>query len=85
MKDSMYALTNDQIEEVSGAINWMEVGVGCAVISLGVAFTVASGGLGAMPLLVIAGAGTAGEIAVAATAVGLAALGGYAMGSGFTN
>ena len=81
----MYALTNDQIEEVSGAVNWTEVGVGCAIISLGIAFTVASGGLGAMPVLAIVGAGTAGEIAVAATAVGLSALGGYTIGSGFTN
>lgn len=81
----MYALTADQIDQVSGAINWSEVAAGATIISLGIAFTVASGGLGAMPVLAIVGAGTAGEIAVAASAVGLAALGGYAMGSGFTN
>lgn len=81
----MYALTEDQIDQVSGAINWSEVAAGATIISLGIAFTVASGGLGAMPVLAIVGAGTAGEIAVAASAVGLAALGGYAMGSGFVN
>ena len=61
------------------------MGIVCAIISLGIAFTVASGGLGAMPVLAIVGAGTAGEIAVAATAVGLSALGGYVAGSAFTN
>jgi len=81
----MYALTNEQIDEVSGAVNWTEVGIGCAIISLGIAFTVASGGLGAIPVMVIAGAGTAGEIAVASTAVGLSALGGYVAGGAFTN
>lgn len=81
----MYALTEDQIEQVSGAINWSEVAAGATIISLGIAFTVASGGLGGLPVLAIVGAGTAGEIAVAASAVGLAALGGYAMGSGFVN
>jgi hypothetical protein len=81
----MYALTEDQIEQVSGAVNWAEVGIGCAIISLGIAFTVASGGLGGIALSVIAGAGTAGEIMVAASAVGLSALGGYVAGGAFTN
>lgn len=81
----MYALTAEQIDEVSGAINWAEVGIGCAIISLGIAFTVVSGGLGGIAVGVIAGAGTAGEIMVAATAVGLSALGGYVAGGAFTN
>lgn len=81
----MYALSNEQIDQVSGAVNWGEVGAGAAVISLGIAFTVASGGIGGVGVLAIAGAGTAGEIMVASAAVGLSALGGYSMGSGFTN
>ncbi len=81
----MYALTEDQIDQVSGAVNWSEVAAGATIVSLGIAFTVASGGLGAVPVMVIVGAGTAGEIMVAASAVGLAALGGYVAGSAFTN
>jgi hypothetical protein len=81
----MYALTEEQIDDVSGAINWAEVAMGCAIISLGVTFTVVSGGLGGIAVGVIAGAGTAGEIFVAASAVGLSALGGYVAGGAFTN
>jgi hypothetical protein len=81
----MYELTAEQIDEVSGAINWTEVAVGASLISLGIAFTVVSGGTGAVAIGVIVGAGTSAEIAAAAAAIGLSALGGYAMGEGFVH
>jgi len=81
----MYALTEDQIDQVSGAIDWGEVGVGAGLIALGITFTVVSGGTATLPVMLIVGAGTSTEIAAAAAALGLSALGGYAMGSGFVN
>lgn len=81
----MYALTDDQIDQVSGSINWTEVGVGASLIALGITFTVVSGGTATVPVMLIVGAGTSAEIAGAAAALGLTALGGYAMGSGFVN
>jgi hypothetical protein len=81
----MYALSAEQIDQVSGAIDWGEVGVGAGLIGLGITFTVVSGGTAALPVMLIAGAGTGAEIAAGAAALGLSALGGYAMGSGFIN
>jgi hypothetical protein len=81
----MYELTAAQIDEVSGGVDWTEVAVGATLISLGIAFTVVSGGTGAVAIGVIVGAGTSTEIAAAAAAVGLSALGGYAMGDGFVH
>ena len=81
----MYALTEQQIDQVSGAVDWTEIGVGAGVIALGITFTVVSGGTATLPVTLIVGAGTSAEIAGAAAALGLTALGAYAMGQGFIN
>jgi hypothetical protein len=81
----MYALSQEQIDQVSGAIDWAEVGIGVSIFAAGAALTVVSGGTALVPVGLIATAGTTAEIMGAATALGLSALGGYAIGSGFVN
>lgn len=82
----MRTLNGTEVSEVSGGvINVPEIGVGIAAFGLGLALTVATGGIGPIAIGIIWGAGTAGEIGVAAAAVGLAAAGGGLAGAGVAN
>lgn len=74
-----------ELDEIAGGVEWPAVAAGVGLVALGVGLTVATGGLGTLGLGVILGAGTLGEIGIAATAVGLAGSGGFAIGSGLTN
>ena len=77
-------LTNQELMNIDGGINWGVVAAGAGIVGLGLAIA-ATGGLATVPVAVILGAGTAGEIAVAGAAVGCAAVGGYGMGTGLVN
>lgn len=78
-------LTNQGLMNIDGGINWGVVAAGAGIVGLGLAIA-ATGGLATVPVAVILGAGTAGEIAVAGAAFfGCAAVGGYGMGTGLVN
>ena len=68
-------LTMDEMMMVDGGkVNWNTVAAGFAIVGVGIAIA-ATGGLATVPIAVIAGAGTAGEIAVATVATGGVAIG----------
>ena len=53
----MHALTEEQIDQVSGAIDWADVGIGVGIAVAGATFVVATGGAG-VPITLVAMAGT---------------------------
>lgn len=83
----MRELTDREVEQVSGSggveIDWMMFTTGLALIGLGVTIA-GTAGLAAIPVGVIAGAGMAGEITLAAAALGLTGGGGIVTGSAFS-
>ena len=72
-----------EMERVAGGLQATTIGVGIGIIGLGVAIA-ATGGLAAIPIGIIAGAGTAGEMLVAGAAIGAAAGGGALVGTGIS-
>ena len=77
----MRELSLNEVQSVAGGdIDWSMVGAAVAIVGLGVAIA-ATGGLAGIGVGIIAGAGTVGEIGVAATAVALAGAGGVVAGS----
>lgn len=77
-------LTQNEMMCVDGGINWGAIGVGLAAVGLAVAI-VGTAGLAAVPVSVIVGAGTAGEIITAGAAVAGSAAGGAAIGYGISH
>ena len=81
----MRELKLTEMDEVSGGLEMAEgVMMGVALFGLGLAI-VGTGGLAGLAVGVIWGAGTAGEIGVAAAGVALAGAGGAAAGAGIGN
>lgn len=77
----MQVLTIQDQQDVAGGITWGQVGVGLAMVSLGITVA-ATGGLALMPLGAIAFAGASTDFVLAGTAFGLAAGGGAMIGIG---
>lgn len=77
----MRELTPRELDEVSGAVNASTVSAGASLIALGVGIAVA-GGLALVPVGILVGAGTLGELLLAGSAVSLSAGGGYLAGTG---
>lgn len=76
----MRELTQEELLEVNGGIDWSAIGAGIAVISLGIV-VVGTAGLATIPISVLAAA-TAGELIVAGAGVTAAAAGGAIIGTG---
>jgi hypothetical protein len=77
----MKELTVSEVESVSGRGN---ISTGLQLIGAGLGLAAAAG-LGGIPILVLLGAGTAGELLVAGGALGLAGAGGGFLGWGLVN
>ncbi len=80
----MNQLTMTELDEVSAGLTWQQIGVGVAIVSLAISIA-ATGGLAAIPVGTILGAGLASEIGLAGFAVGLAGAGGAVAGSGMVH
>ena len=80
----MNVLAINEIDAVAAGVTWGQVGVGLAMLSLGVA-VVMSGGLAAMPIGIIAGAGFSADLAIAGTGLLLSGGGGGVIGAGLRN
>lgn len=77
----MRELTVSELEYVSGGVDLAAIGVGIAAVGLGLAI-VGTAGLASIPIGILIGAGTVGEIVVGGAAVVLAAGGGFGIGYG---
>lgn len=77
-------LSNQELMSVDGGIDWNAIKTGLAIVALGVAIA-ATAGLATVPIAVIVGAGTVGEIVVAGAAVTAAATGGATIGYGLSH
>ncbi len=77
-------LTEQELMSTDGGVDWAAIGVGIAAVGLAVAI-VGTAGLATVPVAVIVGAGTAGEIALAGASVALAGAGGAAAGYGLSH
>lgn len=80
----MYALSTDEAEEVSAGLAYQTVALGFAIAAFAVSIAV-TGGIAGVGLGIILGAGTAGEIGLAAAALGLAGWGGATIGDGIAD
>ena len=74
----MRELTQKELLEVNGGIDWGAIGAGVAVISLGIVI-VGTAGLATVPVSILAAA-TAGELMTAVASMVLAAGGGFVIG-----
>ena len=82
----MRELTQKELMDVNGGINWKAIGVGITAIGLGITLTVVTGGTALVPVLTVFSAAASGaEIAGAGAAIFLAAGGGAAIGSGMSS
>lgn len=77
----MRELTQRELKEVSGALDAGTIGAGASLIGLGIGIAVA-GSLALVPVGILLGAGTLGELLLAGSAVSLSAGGGYLAGAG---
>lgn len=80
----MYALSTNELDDVSAGVTWQQVSVGIGLVALGVSIA-ATGGLAGIGVGIILGAGFGGEIGLAAAALGLAGAGGTTIGFGMAN
>ena len=82
----MRELTDLEVEQVSGGVemNWALFAGGLAMIGLGVAIA-GTAGLATVPVGIILGAGTFGEIGVGVVSVGFAGAGGFVSGGAFSS
>jgi len=76
----MRELTPQELDQVSGAVDTGAIGAGISLVGLGLGIAVAAG-LALVPVGVILGAGTLGELLIAGSAVSLSGGGGYLVGS----
>lgn len=79
----MQELNEIEIVSVSGGVDWEQIGIGVAIIGVGVA-VVATAGLATVPLSLV-GAATFGEILVGGSALAFAGAGGFAAGTGINS
>lgn len=77
-------LTEEDLMVVDGGVDWATVAAGTGIV-LGAAALAVSAGLAFVPVAVILGAGTAGEIALAGLTVAAAGIGGATIGYGFSH
>lgn len=83
----MRELTDLEVEQVSGGgveVNWALFAGGLAMIGLGVAIA-GTAGLATVPVGIILGAGTFGEIGVGVVSLGFAGAGGFVSGGAFSS
>ncbi|AEF16793.1 hypothetical protein Thexy_0748 [Thermoanaerobacterium xylanolyticum LX-11] len=78
-------LTEEDLMIIDGGVNWGVTLGGTALLISAIGLTIATGGLGFMPVSVILGAGTGAEIAIAGVATAASALSGTAIGYGLTH
>ncbi|SHF16955.1 hypothetical protein SAMN02745195_01999 [Thermoanaerobacter uzonensis DSM 18761] len=77
-------LTEDDLMVIDGGVNWAVVAAGTGIV-LGAAALAVSAGLAFVPVAVILGAGTSGEIALAGLTVAASGIGGATIGYGFSH
>ncbi|MDI3501405.1 MAG: hypothetical protein PWP22_1176 [Thermoanaerobacter sp.] len=77
-------LTEEDLMVVDGGVDWATVAAGTGIV-LGAAGLAVSAGLAFVPVAVILGAGTAGEIALAGLTVAAAGIGGATIGYGVSH
>ena len=80
----MHVLSTNDLEEVSAGLTWAQIGVGLAMVGLGLSIA-ATGGLSGVAVGAIWGAGFAADFAVAGTGLALAGGGGLVIGNGISD
>ena len=79
----MRELTQNELQEVNGGVDWEKVGIGVGIVSLGIVIA-GTGGLATIPISLL-GAATTGEIFVAIAALVSSGAGGVVIGYGTTS
>ncbi|MGB9680416.1 MAG: hypothetical protein ACPLW7_00095 [Minisyncoccia bacterium] len=77
-------LTEEDSMVIDGGVDWAVVAAGTGIV-LGAAALAVSAGLAFVPVAVILGAGTSGEIALAGLTVAASGIGGATIGYGFSH
>ena len=79
----MRELTQNELHEVNGGVDWEKVGIGVGIVSLGIVIA-GTAGLATVPISIL-GAATTGEIFVALASLVSSGAGGVVIGYGVSS